>query len=126
MCQISAQIDNFDFLEQIFPKKVFSFKKRKSEHHHGILNIPISLITKFQLKLTILKYFLAKINSTTVFDHFEGVKNLVILNILKEKLVISGHFHMKITASVAKSSRQDYGTDLFFPYIHSLLLLENK
>ena len=37
--QVSAQSDNFDFLNQIHPKKVFSVKRRKSEHPHGILHI---------------------------------------------------------------------------------------
>ena len=51
--QISALTDNFDFFDQICPKKVFLVKNRKSEHHHWILLIQISLGTKFQLKLTI-------------------------------------------------------------------------
>ena len=32
--QISALTDNFDFFEEICPKKVFLVKNRKSEHHH--------------------------------------------------------------------------------------------
>ena len=55
--QISAEIDNFNFLGQICPKNVFSVWNRKSEHHHWILHIRISLGTKFQLKLTILIFF---------------------------------------------------------------------
>ena len=39
------------------------------------------------------------VNSTFVFKHFEDLKDLIILNILKEKLVMScflGAFHLKI------------------------------
>ena len=54
----SAQTDNFDFLDQICPKKAFPVKNRKREHYHEILNIPISLSTKFQLKLTILSFWI--------------------------------------------------------------------
>ena len=39
---------------KIFPRKIFTVKNRKSEHHHWIPLIQISLGTKFQLKLTIL------------------------------------------------------------------------
>ena len=110
--QISAQTDSFNFLDQIYPKIVFLVEKRKSEDHHGILRIWISLSTKFQLKLTIwvfgpnlgkkvteqnnqsnklqaFAFCIVKINSTIVFEYFEDLKNLIILNILKEKLGIS-------------------------------------
>ena len=39
------------------------------------------------------------VNSTVVFKHFEDLKDLIILNILKEKLVMSyllGSFYLKI------------------------------
>ena len=52
MYQILVQADSFVFLDQIYPKKVFAIKERKSEHHHRILHIWISLSIKFQLKLT--------------------------------------------------------------------------
>ena len=51
------QNDNFDFLDQIYPIKVFPAKKRKSEHRHDILHIWISLSTKSQLKLKILSFW---------------------------------------------------------------------
>ena len=115
----------FWFFGPNLPKKVFPVKNRKSEHHHGILHIWISLGTKFQLKLIILsfwtkftqkRYFQLKteqavqglqafafcvvnVNSTVVFKHFEDLKDLIILNILKEKLVMScllGSFYLKI------------------------------
>ena len=104
----------FWFFGPNLPKKVFPVENRKSEHHHGILHIWISLGTKFQLKLIILsfwtkftqkRYFQSKteqavqglqafdfyvvnVNSTVVFEHFEDLKDLIILNILKEKLVM--------------------------------------
>ena len=57
MHQISNQTDNFDFLEQIYPKRAFLVKNRKSEHHHYILHIRIGLGTKFQLRSTILIFW---------------------------------------------------------------------
>ena len=33
---------NFDFLDQIFPKRMFGVKNGKIEHHHWILHIQIS------------------------------------------------------------------------------------
>ena len=47
-------MDNFDFLDQICPKRVFPVKNRKSEHHQWISHIRISVGTRFQLKLKIL------------------------------------------------------------------------
>ena len=40
--------------------RIFSFKNRKSEHHHRILHIWVRLSTKFQLKL-IISIFLTKV-----------------------------------------------------------------
>ena len=57
MYQISLWINNFEFLDQICPRKIFMVKNRKIEHHHWILLIQISLGTKFQLKLTILIFW---------------------------------------------------------------------
>ena len=81
--QISAWTDNSDFMYQIFPERVFRVKNRKSEHHHWILLIRISLGTKFQLKLTILTFWTKftqkgyfwsktkKVTNTTEFCIFE-------------------------------------------------------
>ena len=79
-------------------KKVFPVEKRKSEHHHGILHIRISLSTKFTQKgyshwkteqavvgLQEFAFCLVNVNSTVVFEHFKDLKNLIILNNLKEK-----------------------------------------
>ena len=107
------------------PKMVFPVENRKSEHYHGILHIWISLGTKFKLKLIILSFWtkftqksyfklkteqavqglqafafcLVNVNSTVVFKHSENLKDLIILNFLKEKLVMScllGSFNLKI------------------------------
>ena len=126
----------FWFFGPNLPKKVFPVENRKSKHHHGILHIWISLGTKFQLKLIILsfwtkftqkRYFQLKteqavqglqafafcvvnVNSTVVFKHFEDLKDLIILNILKEKLVMScllGSFYLKIVVSNSFTILQD-------------------
>ena len=47
----------FWFFGPNLPKKIFPVENRKSEHHHGILHIWISLGTKFQLKLIILSFW---------------------------------------------------------------------
>ena len=48
--QISAKHDNFDFLDQLCPKRVIAVKNGKSEHYHWILLIRISLrIPNFSL-----------------------------------------------------------------------------
>ena len=44
-------LNNFEFLDQICPRKIFMVKNRKSEHHHWIPHIQTSLVTKFPLKL---------------------------------------------------------------------------
>ena len=110
----------FSFYGPNLPRKVFQVENRKSEHHHGILHILISLGAKFQLKLIILSFgpnlpkkgvstwkqnkqgfafFIAKVSSTVVFKQFEDLRDVIILNILKEKLVMSclqGSFYLKI------------------------------
>ena len=92
-------------------KMVFPVENRKSEHPHGIPHIWISLGTKFQLKLIILSteqavrglqafaFCVVNVNSIVVFKHFQYPKDLIILNILKEKLVMScllGSFYLEI------------------------------
>ena len=110
--EISAQTDNFDFLNQFCQERYFQSKTKKNEHHHGILHIWISLGTEVQLKLIILsfwnkftwkRYFQSKteqsaqglqgydfyvvnINSAVAFKHFEDLKVLIILNIFKRKI----------------------------------------
>ena len=72
-------------MDQIYPKGVFSIENGKSEHHHCILHIRISLGTKFQVKLTILIFWTKfeqkeyiqskteKVNITIEFSIFELV-----------------------------------------------------
>ena len=47
----------FWFFGANLPKKVFPVKNIKSEHHHGIMHIWISLDTKFQLKLIMFSFW---------------------------------------------------------------------
>ena len=49
---LHKKTENFDFLNQICPKRTFPVEKSKIENHHWILHIRISLGTKFHLKLT--------------------------------------------------------------------------
>ena len=44
-------------MDQVYPKGEIPVKNGKSEHHHRILHIRISLGTKFYLELTILIFF---------------------------------------------------------------------
>ena len=48
--EISAWTNNFDFLNQICLERMFTVKNRKSEQHHWILLIRISLGIKFHLQ----------------------------------------------------------------------------
>ena len=50
-------VPNFSFKDKLCPKRVVPVKNRKSEQHHQILHIQISLGTKFHLKLTILIFW---------------------------------------------------------------------
>ena len=45
-------------MDQIYPRKIFMVTNWKSEHHHWIPHIKISLGMKFQLKLTIWLFWL--------------------------------------------------------------------
>ena len=95
------------------PKNIFPVKNSKTEHHYGVLHIWIS--PNFSLN-SIKEYFQSKtkqavqelqafvycavdVNSTVASEHFESLKTLIILNIWKEKLVLScplGSFYLKI------------------------------
>ena len=92
-----------------FAQKGISSRNRKSEDDHGILHIWISLGAKFQPKLIIFSFrprlpkkgissrkqnkqskdCVVNVNSTSGFEHFENLKDLIILNILKKNLVLS-------------------------------------
>ena len=106
-------------------EKVNNNKWKQKEHHHGIhayLNwswykIQLKLIIlSFWIKFTLKRYFqltteqtvqglqafgfcVANVYSNVVFKHFEDLKDLIILNISKEKLVFScplDFFYLKI------------------------------
>ena len=118
-------LKNFEFFHQIYSRRIFMVKNRKIENHHGILQIRIGLITRFQFQLIILSvwtkftqkgYFHSKteqavqrlqafvfcvvnVNSRVVFENSEDLENLIILIILKEELVmfcLLGFFYLKI------------------------------
>ena len=65
--QISAETDNFDFLDQICPKRVFPIETRKSGYHHWTLHIRINVGTKFLLTLVILSFW-SKLSQTGYFQ----------------------------------------------------------
>ena len=119
----------FWFFRANLPEKVFPVDNRNSEPHHGIQHIWIGLGRKFQLKLIILDqiypeevnkqqsvqglqaftFYIVNVNSTVVFKHFEDLKDFIILNILKEKLVMScllGSFCLKIGSRFSNSTVQ--------------------
>ena len=119
----------FWFFRANLPQKVFPVDNRNSEPHHGIQHIWIGLGRKFQLKLIILDqiypeevnkqqsvqglqaftFYIVNVNSTVVFKHFEDLKDFIILNILKEKLVMScllGSFYLKLVWSFSSSTVQ--------------------
>ena len=59
--------------------------------------------------LQALAFRIVNINSSVVFKHFEDFKDLIILNILKEKLFMScflGSFYLKIVSSFSDSTVQ--------------------
>ena len=59
----------FWFLDQICPKRVFPVKNTENVHHHRMLHIYISLGTKFQLKLIIL-FFWIKFDQKGYFQKY--------------------------------------------------------
>ena len=50
-------LKSVEFWDQICPKRVFQVKNRKSSYHNWILHIRLSLVSKFQLKMTILIFW---------------------------------------------------------------------
>ena len=59
-------------MDQIFPEKVFQVKNRKSEHHHWIVHIQISLqsVTK-----TIETYYILMKKSKKMLDFIKDTQN---------------------------------------------------
>ena len=62
----------FWFFGPSLPKRGNSSQKRRSEHHHWILHIKISLGTKFYLKLTILIFLFYQICAKREFPVENG------------------------------------------------------
>ena len=52
-----SSFSKFNILEQSSQKRIFPIENRKTEHHHRVFHIRISLNTKFQLKLTLLTFW---------------------------------------------------------------------
>ena len=75
--QISALINNFDFLKKNYQKRTPPFKNRKSEHHHWILHIWVRLSTKFQLKMTIFNFW-TKLAQKRYFQYKIDAANITI------------------------------------------------
>ena len=69
---VSAKTDNFEFLDQIYPKRSFQSKTEQAV-----------------LGLQAFAFYVVNVNSTVVFKHSEGLKDLIILKMLKEELVTS-------------------------------------
>ena len=59
------------FLDQICPRRVFSVEDGKNDHRQEILQIGISLSTKFQLKLTVLIFWTKFTQKGTEFCIFQ-------------------------------------------------------
>ena len=80
---VSAETDNFEFLDQIYPKRYFQSKTKQ----------------KTVLGLQAFAFYVVNVNSTVVSKHSAGLKDLIILKILKEELVMScllGSFYFNI------------------------------
>ena len=52
-----SNFSKFNILEQSSQKRILPIENRKTEHHHRVFHIRISLNTKFQLKLTLLTFW---------------------------------------------------------------------
>ena len=65
--QISAKTDNFEFLDQINPKMLFSIKN--NENHHQILHIRIGVGSKFPVEQT-KSYFQTKAEKMNIATEF--------------------------------------------------------
>ena len=124
MYQISAETDNFHFLDQTCPKRVFRIKILKSEHRHWILRIRISPDTKFQNKLTILiiltrftqrgnlRSKLKKVNITTEFCIFKLEENNDIFLAGDAQVYLAEPTHKKYSATFIWG--HSFGTYVFY------------
>ena len=87
--------DNFSFLDQICWKRLFVAKNGKAEHHHWILQIQISPVTKFQSKLITL-IFLYQTYSESIFP-IKNRKSERQHQILHIQTICSTKFQLKLT-----------------------------
>ena len=87
-----------DFLDQIYPKRVFVIGNWKSEHRHWILHMRIDLGTKLYLRLTVLVFW-AKFAQKRVFL----VKNLNFAS-LRVSMVVSCYIKLFCTGADRHSS----------------------
>ena len=70
--QILAYTDNFEFWTKFTPKVYFRLKTEQEVQ-----------------RLKAFAFCVINVNSPVVFEHFEDLKNLIILNISKEKLSLT-------------------------------------
>ena len=89
------------------PKRVFSIKNRKSEHHHWIMHIQISLGTKFQLKLTILIFWTKFVQkgrfqckNSSANEVVVGLLSFLIVRILDTINMVLLFFQLKLKVAV--------------------------
>ena len=80
LLQNSSSNWQFWFYGQNLPKKIVPVKNWKSEHHHWIPHIQISLRTKFQLKLTILIFLTRFAQKGFFWSKTEKVKTAYFLH----------------------------------------------
>ena len=92
--------NDFEFLDQICPRKIFMVKNRKSKHHHWIPLIQISLGTKFQLKLTILNFLTRFTQKGFFWSKTEKVNTTYFLDNSAYSNQSSAKFQLKLTIFV--------------------------
>ena len=93
--QTSTWTDNFEFLDQICPKRIFLVKNTKGQHRHWIVHTRISLGTKFQLKLIILNFWTQKTVFLVENEKFEHHRSILHIQISK-----GTKFQLKLTILV--------------------------
>ena len=101
-------LNNFEFLDQIYSINIFLFKNRKSEHHHWIPHVQISLSTKFQLKRTILIFYI--ISAQT--DNF-NLLNQICPKVFPSENRKRGHHHGILHIWISLGTKFQLKTDNF-------------
>ena len=116
--QISASTDNFDFLDQIYPKAIFPLKNKKREQYHWILHIRISPGTKISAS-TDNSDFLDEICPKRVFP-IKNRKNGHHHWILHARIRVSTKFQHKVSILIFWTNFAQKG------YFHSKIKKENS